>query len=208
MLQPRLQGPWKALDTLLSRKSFLPAQRSISTLSQLFSNPRRPQASGNGLASSSTILSRTARVFAPGVAQVRHAGHNAQGRANAGTKNGPGKRLGAKKASGQYVVPGNIIFRQRGTVWYPGENCGVGRDHSIFALEKGYVKYYKDPARHPDKKYIGVALARDDVLPYPKNAPSKRRLGMLPFPRVEEPKEQVKPGATSFEPTMHAGYVF
>ncbi|KAI5285052.1 54S ribosomal protein L2 mitochondrial, partial [Ascosphaera acerosa] len=111
---------------------------------------------------------------------VRHASHNAQGRANAGTKNTAGKRLGAKKSAGQYVVPGNIIFRQRGTQWYPGENCGMGRDHTIFALEKGYVRFYKDPARGgpPDRKYIGVALEKEDRLPYPKNKPTKRRLGM------------------------------
>lgn len=52
----------------------------------------------------------------------RNASHQAQGRAN-GAKDGPGKRLGAKKSGGQYVVPGNILFRQRGTLWFPGDNC-------------------------------------------------------------------------------------
>ncbi|KAI5290136.1 54S ribosomal protein L2 mitochondrial [Ascosphaera aggregata] len=177
MLQPRLQGSWKTLDSLLYRTSFASAQRSIHTYPQLsFSNTRLLQA---------------APVLFPTLTQVRHASHNAQGRANAGTKNSPGKRLGAKKSNGQYVVTGNIIFRQRGTLWYPGENCGIGRDHTIFALEKGYVKYYKDPAKHPDRKYIGVALERDEVLPYPKNAPSKRRFGMEPYPRVVDDSSEV-----------------
>jgi large subunit ribosomal protein L27 len=52
----------------------------------------------------------------------RHASHQAQGRANK-AKQGPGKRLGAKKTGGEYVVPGNILFKQRGTHWFPGDNC-------------------------------------------------------------------------------------
>lgn len=52
----------------------------------------------------------------------RHASHQAQGRANK-AKQGPGKRLGAKKTGGQYVVPGNILYKQRGTKWYPGDGC-------------------------------------------------------------------------------------
>ncbi|KAL8902283.1 MAG: hypothetical protein Q9207_004788 [Kuettlingeria erythrocarpa] len=85
----------------------------------------------------------TLRLVLP-LTSSRAASHAAQGRANKAAP-GPGKRLGAKKSSQQYVVPGNIIFRQRGTHWYPGENCGMGRDHTIFAKEKGYVVFYKDP---------------------------------------------------------------
>ena len=56
----------------------------------------------------------------------RNASHQAQGRANKAA-DGPGKRLGAKKTGGEYVVPGNIIFRQRGTLWFPGDNCSMVR---------------------------------------------------------------------------------
>jgi large subunit ribosomal protein L27 len=84
------------------------------------------------------------------------------------------------------VIPGNIIFRQRGTKWFPGENCAMGRDHTIYATEKGYVKYYKDPQKHPKRSYIGVAFAREDSLPSPLNAPRKRRLGMVAVPLLEE----------------------
>lgn len=78
------------------------------------------------------------------------------------------------------MIPGNIIFRQRGTSWFPGENCKFGRDHCIFATESGYVRYYRDPRRHPKRQYIGVALEKDHVLPYPLNAVRRRRLNMVP----------------------------
>lgn len=61
-----------------------------------------------------------------GHVQTRNASHAAQGRANK-AKQGPGKRLGAKKTGGEYVIPGNILFKQRGTHWFPGENCFMVR---------------------------------------------------------------------------------
>jgi large subunit ribosomal protein L27 len=79
----------------------------------------------------------------------------------------------------QYVIPGNIIFRQRGTKWFPGDNCGMGRDHTIYATQPGYVKYYKDPLKHPKRQYIGVVFERAQVLPQPPHAVRRRRLGML-----------------------------
>ncbi|KAH8664434.1 ribosomal L27 protein-domain-containing protein [Xylariales sp. PMI_506] len=88
------------------------------------------------------------------------------------------KNLGAKKTGDSYVIPGNIIYKQRGTIWFPGENCGMGRDHTIFSLATGYVKYYKDPAKHPDRQYIGVVFNKEDKLPYPKHAVRKRRLNL------------------------------
>ncbi len=54
-----------------------------------------------------------------------------------------GQRLGVKKYGGQVVIPGNIIVRQRGTKIFPGENVGMGKDHSIFSLVKGKVEYKK-----------------------------------------------------------------
>ena len=52
-----------------------------------------------------------------------------------------GRRLGIKKYSGQTVIPGNIIARQRGTKWHPGDNVGLGKDHTIFSLVDGFVKF-------------------------------------------------------------------
>ena len=51
------------------------------------------------------------------------------------------KRLGVKRYGGQLVVPGNIIIRQRGTEFHPGENVGMGKDHTLFALVEGLVKF-------------------------------------------------------------------
>ena len=54
-----------------------------------------------------------------------------------------GRRLGVKKFGGQFVLPGNIIVRQRGTKILPGQHVGIGSDHSIFSLIEGKVKFKK-----------------------------------------------------------------
>lgn len=51
------------------------------------------------------------------------------------------KRLGVKKYGGEYVVPGNIIVRQRGTRIHPGDNVGLGNDHTLYALVEGVVEF-------------------------------------------------------------------
>ena len=53
-----------------------------------------------------------------------------------------GRRLGVKKFGGQAVLAGNIIIRQRGTKYHPGENVGMGRDHTLFATSGGHVKFH------------------------------------------------------------------
>ena len=55
----------------------------------------------------------------------------------------PGKRLGVKMYGGQKVAAGNIIIRQRGTKFHPGEGVGIGRDHTLFALKDGVVQFKK-----------------------------------------------------------------
>ena len=52
-----------------------------------------------------------------------------------------GRRLGVKKYGGETVIPGNIIIRQRGTKVHPGNGVGMGKDHTIFALVEGVVKF-------------------------------------------------------------------
>ena len=54
-----------------------------------------------------------------------------------------GRRLGVKKFGGEIVVSGNIIVRQRGTKFHPGDNVGIGKDHTIFATINGTVKFKK-----------------------------------------------------------------
>ena len=63
------------------------------------------------------------------------------------------KRLGIKIYGGQTATAGNIIVRQRGTVYHPGKNVGVGKDFTIFALTDGVVEFKK---RRGDKNYISV----------------------------------------------------
>lgn len=72
------------------------------------------------------------------------------------TKNGrdsESKRLGVKKADGQGVVAGNIIVRQRGTAIHPGINVGIGKDHTLFALIDGTVRFEH---KTKDKKQVSV----------------------------------------------------
>ena len=72
------------------------------------------------------------------------------------TKNGrdsESKRLGVKKADGQSVLAGNIIVRQRGTAIHPGNNVGIGKDDTLFALINGKVKFEQ---KSKDKKQVSV----------------------------------------------------
>ncbi len=64
-----------------------------------------------------------------------------------------GRRLGVKKSDGQLVIPGNIIVRQRGTKVHPGMNVGMGRDHTLFALVQGNVKFTRKAS---DRLYVSV----------------------------------------------------
>jgi large subunit ribosomal protein L27 len=81
----------------------------------------------------------------------------------------------------------------------------MGRDHTIYATEKGYVKYYKDPNKHPKRQYIGVAFDRDDALPYPLSAPRKRRLSMVAAPIVEGAERTARVGGSKIVPLPSMG---
>ncbi len=65
-------------------------------------------------------------------------------KAGGSTRNGRdshSKRLGLKRFGGQLVKAGNILVRQRGTAFHPGSNVGIGKDHTLFALIDGYVRF-------------------------------------------------------------------
>lgn len=62
------------------------------------------------------------------------------------------KRLGVKRYGGEYVIPGNIIIRQRGTKVHPGQNVGLGKDYTIFAKAEGRVQFETKRGR----KYVSV----------------------------------------------------
>ncbi|KAI8662252.1 hypothetical protein NW754_014414 [Fusarium falciforme] len=132
----------------------------------------------------------------------RNASVKTQGAYRKKSKRGIPKKLGAKRTGDQFVIPGNILYKQRGTHWWPGENCIMGRDHTIHAMATGYVKYYRDPARHPDRKYIGVVFNKSDTLPYPQHAERKRRLNMTMFPIKEAAaKPELSPSGIPFQVT-------
>jgi large subunit ribosomal protein L27 len=63
------------------------------------------------------------------------------------------KRLGVKLYGGQVVRAGNILVRQRGTVHHPGSNVGMGRDHTLFAMSDGMVKFTK---KRDNKSYVSI----------------------------------------------------
>ena len=65
--------------------------------------------------------------------------HKKAGGSSRNGRDSAGRRLGVKKSGGQRVIPGNIIVRQRGTKWHPGDNVGLGKDHTLFALTDGRV---------------------------------------------------------------------
>ena len=67
--------------------------------------------------------------------------HKKAGGSSRNGRNSPGQRLGVKKFGGERVIAGNIIMRQRGTKIRPGRNVGMGKDHTLFSLIEGAVKY-------------------------------------------------------------------
>ena len=67
--------------------------------------------------------------------------HKKAGGSSRNGRDSAGRRLGVKKFGSEVVVPGNIIIRQRGSKFHPGLNVGMGKDHTIFSLVEGHVKF-------------------------------------------------------------------
>ena len=67
--------------------------------------------------------------------------HKKAGGSSRNGRDSESKRLGVKRYGGQLVLAGNIIVRQRGTEFHPGENVGLGKDHTLFALVDGHVQF-------------------------------------------------------------------
>jgi len=80
--------------------------------------------------------------------------HKKAGGSSNNGRDSAGRRLGVKKSGGQAVIPGNIIIRQRGTKFYPGENVGMGKDHTLFALTEGRVQF---ATKRNKRTYVSVA---------------------------------------------------
>ncbi|WP_297327171.1 50S ribosomal protein L27 [uncultured Bartonella sp.] len=79
--------------------------------------------------------------------------HKKAGGSSRNGRDSESKRLGVKKFGGEAVVAGNIIIRQRGTQWHPGENVGMGKDHTLFALKDGKVSFR---VKAKDRSYVSV----------------------------------------------------
>ena len=73
--------------------------------------------------------------------------HKKAGGSSRNGRDTAGRRLGVKKYGGESVLAGNIIIRQRGTKFHPGHNVGIGKDHTLFALTEGTVKFEKKGTR-------------------------------------------------------------
>ena len=82
--------------------------------------------------------------------------HKKAGGSSRNGRDSHSKRLGVKKFGGEAVLAGNIIVRQRGTTWHPGQNVGIGVDHTLFALEHGNVKFI---TKANGRAYVSVLTA-------------------------------------------------
>ena len=84
--------------------------------------------------------------------------HKKAGGSSRNGRDSQSKRLGVKKFGGEAVAGGNIIIRQRGTRVYPGVNVGIGRDHTLFALTDGHVRFHKGKL---GRKFVSVDMAAE-----------------------------------------------
>ena len=82
--------------------------------------------------------------------------HKKAGGSSRNGRDSAGRRLGVKKSGGQAVIAGNIIVRQRGTKWHPGDGVGMGKDHTLFALVEGRVRFHEGKL---GRKYVSVDMA-------------------------------------------------
>ena len=79
--------------------------------------------------------------------------HKKAGGSSRNGRDSESKRLGVKRYGGQLVSAGSILVRQRGTKFHPGTNVGIGKDHTIFALKEGKVKF---STKSSGKKFVSV----------------------------------------------------
>jgi large subunit ribosomal protein L27 len=79
--------------------------------------------------------------------------HKKSGGSSRNGRDSAGRRLGVKKFGGEAVIGGNIIVRQRGTKFFPGDNVGMGKDHTLFATANGAVKFI---TKRNDRTYVNV----------------------------------------------------
>jgi large subunit ribosomal protein L27 len=96
--------------------------------------------------------------------------HKKAGGSSRNGRDTEGRRLGLKKSGGQAVVAGNIIVRQRGTKVKPGTNVGLGKDHTLFALIDGRVKFQTRADNRVHCSVEPLAGSQNDNVPLPQAA--------------------------------------
>ncbi|MEQ6203399.1 50S ribosomal protein L27 [Sulfitobacter sp. HNIBRBA2951] len=87
--------------------------------------------------------------------------HKKAGGSSRNGRDSAGRRLGVKKYGGEAVIPGNIVVRQRGTKFWPGQNVGMGKDHTIFATVEGNVQFHKGLKNRTFISIVPVAEAAE-----------------------------------------------
>ena len=109
------------------------------------------------------------------------------------TVNVAGKRLGIKKFAGQHVQPGNIIVRQRGTKFHPGEGVMIGKDHTIFATASGFVSFRQMTGYKRAKKYVDVVTEMTTKSETPaKEAKKETPKAKAPAKKAAKPVSKAK----------------
>ena len=86
--------------------------------------------------------------------------HKKSGGSSRNGRDSAGQRLGVKKFGGEAVLAGNILVRQRGTKFWPGDNVGLGRDHTLFATATGAVQF---TTKRDDRTYVNVIMANENT---------------------------------------------
>ena len=82
--------------------------------------------------------------------------HKKAGGSSRNGRDSDGRRLGVKKFGGEAVLAGNILVRQRGTKFWPGDNVGLGRDHTLFATATGSVLF---TTKRDNRTYVNIVMA-------------------------------------------------
>ncbi|KAK2440124.1 Ribosomal protein L27 family protein [Trifolium repens] len=153
--------------------------------------------SSSSFLSGSSSLRMTPSVSLPRIQRSALVIRNAHKKGAGSTKNGrdsAGRRLGVKVYGDQVAKPGSIIVRQRGTKFHAGKNVGIGKDHTIFSLIDGVVKFEK---YGPDKKKISV---------YPQEVqpanPDSYRARKIEFFRARRERKKAAQERRDFQPQL------
>ncbi len=124
--------------------------------------------------------------------------HTKAGGTTKNSRDSAGRRLGVKATDGQFILAGSIIYRQRGTKIFPGNNVGIGRDHTLFALIDGIVKFEdrinrKFASVYPEKEVKKSIQPKKEVaLVKPKTTSSTNKKATVTTKKVVAAKSTPK----------------